>query len=526
MPLDWSPSEFADLSFSENGQYLYFGTNRKPEPAPKDSLLEDEKPMLDIWSWKDAELQPEQKINLEREKKRAYKAVYLVEKKQFVQLGNPTIREVKTIQKGNGQVALGIDPSPYKLESSWMGNSTSDYYLIDIETGDRRMIVQNKTMAALSPGGNHIVWFDPASGNYFARSTELNSNTVVNLSSSIPVSFSDERWDMPEEPDPYGIAGWSENDKFVFLYDRFDIWRVDLEGIKVPVNATRNYGRKNQLRFRYQKLDPEEEFIDTNKPAIVRGFDERNKSGGYFLADFRYYTDPRMLLMEPYRFEKLAKAKHADVLIWTRENVSESPDLWTGNQQFEHRRKLSDANPQQELFIWPNVRLVHWDSFSGVPLEGLLYYPETIDLDRKYPMVVYFYERNADNLHTYSPPSPSRSTINRTVYASNDYIVFVPDIVYDGDTPGQAAFDAVVSGTQIISNMFPFIDRKRIGIQGQSWGGYQAAWLITKTDMFAAAMAGAPVSNMTSAYGGIRWGTGLSRMFQYEKSQSRIGGIQ
>lgn len=524
MPLDWSPSEFTDLEFSENGKYLYFGTNRKPEPTPKDSLLEDEKPMLDIWSWKDSELQPEQKVNLEKEKKRAYKAVYLTEKNQYLQLGNPTVREVKTIQKGNGRVALGIDPSPYKLESSWMGNSTSDYYLIDIETGDRRMIVQNKIMATLSPGGNHIIWFDPASSTYFARSTELNSNTVVDLSSPIPVSFSDERWDMPEEPEPYGIAGWSENDKFVFLYDRFDIWRVDLEGIKVPMNATRNYGRENQLTFRYQKLDPEEEFIDTNKPVIVHGFDEHNKSAGYFLADLRYYTDPHMLLMEPYRFEKLAKAKHADVLIWTRENVSESPNLWSGNEHFEHRRRLSNANPQQESFVWPNVRLVHWDSFSGKPLEGLLYYPETIDMERKYPMVVYFYERMADYLHNYSTPSPSRSTINRTVYASNDYIVFVPDITYEGDTPGQAAFDAVVSGTQIISNMFPFIDRKRIGIQGQSWGGYQAAWLITKTDMFAAAMAGAPVSNMTSAYGGIRWGTGISRMFQYEKSQSRIGG--
>jgi dipeptidyl aminopeptidase/acylaminoacyl peptidase len=153
-----------------------------------------------------------------------------------------------------------------------------------------------------------------------------------------------------------------------------------------------------------------------------------------------------------------------------------------------------------------------------------LYFPETIDPERKYPMIVYFYERNADNLHVYSEPAPTRSTVNRTFFASNDYIVFIPDITYEAGYPGQAAFNAVISGTQVISSLFPFIDRQRIGIQGQSWGGYQTAWLITQTDMFAAAMAGAPVSNMTSAYGGIRWESGMSRMFQYEKSQSRIGG--
>ena len=524
VPVGWSPSENADLAFSENGQFLYLGTNNKPQVEPKDTLLDDEKPVLDIWSWKDKELQPEQKFNLEKENKRTYKAVYLIDKSKFVQLGDPEIRDVQTIQKGNGRVALGSDPSPYKRESSWTGLSAADYYLIDVETGTNRKIVQNKSLVMLSPGGNFVVWYNPADSAYYCRSTDANSSEIRNLSRTIPASFADERWDSPGEPNPYGIAGWSENDKFVFLYDRYDIWRVDLEGIKVPVNATRNYGRKNSLQLRLQKLNPDEEFIDTGKPVIVSAFDERNKSGGYFTADLHNYSDPRMLLMEDYRFSSLIKAKNAEVLLWTREDVSESPNVWTGNLAFEHRHQLSDANPQQKKFVWPGVRLVHWDSFSGKKLEGLLYFPETIDPEKKYPMIVYFYERNADNLHAYTSPSPTRSTVNRTYYTSNDYIVFVPDITYEIGYPGKAAFDAVISGTQIVSSMFPFIDRQKIGIQGQSWGGYQTAWLITQTDMFAAAMAGAPVSNMTSAYGGIRWESGRSRMFQYEQEQSRIGG--
>jgi dienelactone hydrolase len=524
LPIGWAPSEFGDLTFSENGQRLYFGTNSKPSAEPKDSLLDEEKPVLDIWNWKDKELQPEQKINLEKEKKRTYKAVYLIDKAQFVQLGDPAVREIKTIQKANGNVALGSDPSPYKLESSWTGMSNADYYLIDVETGINQLTIQRKSMVSLSPGGNFVVWFDPADSSYYARSTSVGSGNALNLNAAIPVSFVDERWDMPGDAKPYGIAGWSENDKYLFLYDRNDIWRVDMEGIKVPVNATQNYGRKNSLQLRYCKLDPEEEFIDTGKPVILKAFDEQNKSQGYFTADLRNYLEPKMFLMEDYRFDNLKKSKDDETLIWTRESVDEFPDVWTSNLKFEKRHKLSEANPQQKQFVWPGVRLVHWDSFSGKKLEGLLYFPETIDPERKYPMIVYFYERNADNLHSYFSPSPTRSTVNRTFYTSNDYIVFIPDITYSEGYPGQSAFDAVVSGTQFVSNMFPFIDRARIGIQGQSWGGYQTAYLITQTNMFAAAMAGAPVANMTSAYGGIRGESGMSREFQYENEQSRIGG--
>ena len=135
-----------------------------------------------------------------------------------------------------------------------------------------------------------------------------------------------------------------------------------------------------------------------------------------FNADLRNYSEPRLLIMEDFRFENLQKARKADVLIWTREDINESPAVWTGLLSFDRRHQLSDANPQQNQFVWPGVRLVRWTSFSGKELEGLLYFPETIDLEKKYPMLVYFYERNSDNLHTYTPPAPTRSTINRTFF--------------------------------------------------------------------------------------------------------------
>jgi dipeptidyl aminopeptidase/acylaminoacyl peptidase len=166
--------------------------------------------------------------------------------------------------------------------------------------------------------------------------------------------------------------------------------------------------------------------------------------------------------------------------------------------------------------------LVKWKSYTGKIAEGILYKPENFDPSIKYPMIVYFYERNNQTLHNYLPPAPARSRINIPYFVSRGYLVFVPDIWYKKGYPGQGAYDYIVSGTKAMIQK-GFVDSTKLGLQGQSWGGYQIAYLITKTNMFAAAWAGAPVVNMTSAYGGIRWGTGMNRQFQYEKTQSRIG---
>jgi len=272
------------------------------------------------------------------------------------------------------------------------------------------------------------------------------------------------------------------------------------------------------------KLDRDLEFVPTNEAILLSAIDERTMSRGFFDTKLNVVKDPNLLVMDDYQFGSPQKAKNAGDILWTKQDVDLFPDLWSSNQKFEQPRKISDANAQQEEFIWNKVELVEWNSFSGETLKGLFYKPENYDPNKKYPMIVYFYERNSELLNRHQHPYPSHSTINKTFYASNGYLVFVPDITYKEGYPGQSAYNAIVSGTQYLINNYSIVDKDRIGLQGQSWGGYQAAYLITQTDMYAAAMAGAPVSNMTSAYGGIRWQTGLSRMFQYEHTQSRIGG--
>jgi dipeptidyl aminopeptidase/acylaminoacyl peptidase len=174
-------------------------------------------------------------------------------------------------------------------------------------------------------------------------------------------------------------------------------------------------------------------------------------------------------------------------------------------------------------YLWGNIEMVQWRSLDNIPLNGLLIKPENFDPKKKYPMMVYFYERMSDGLHRHIEPAPIRSSINFPMYASNGYLIFVPDIVYKIGYPGESALNCILPGiTDLIKK--GYVDEKNIGVQGHSWGGYQISYLVTRTNIFKAAEAGAPVSNMTSAYGGIRWGTGMSRMFQYERSQSRLGG--
>jgi dipeptidyl aminopeptidase/acylaminoacyl peptidase len=204
-------------------------------------------------------------------------------------------------------------------------------------------------------------------------------------------------------------------------------------------------------------------------------------------------------------------------------NVKDYPDLHIQTLASETGTKLTTVNPQQEEYNWSTNELISWESYEGIKLEGIIYKPEDFDPNKSYPMIVYYYELSTDGLHNHDTPRPTASVVFPTEYASAGYIVFMPNIRYKEGHPANSAYDCIMSGTDAVLKKYSNIDPKRIGLQGQSWGGYQTAQLITMTERYKCAMAGAPVSNMFSAYGGIRWGSGLSRQFQYEHQQSRIG---
>jgi dipeptidyl aminopeptidase/acylaminoacyl peptidase len=306
----------------------------------------------------------------------------------------------------------------------------------------------------------------------------------------------------------------------VLLYDKYDIWQVAPDGSGAK-NLTDGIGRKEKIEFRYSKLDTQEKGIDSSKPLLLRAENEWTRDSGFY----RDKVDggmPQKLIMAAKDFNPPSKAKDADVYLLSASTFDEFPDLLVTSQTFKDLKKVSDANPQKSQLLWGTSELVRFKNIDGVPLSAMLIKPPNFDPNKKYPMIVYIYETLSENVHRFVDPRPGHS-INSSYYASNGYLVLEPDIVYKIGHPGPSALNCVLPAIQSVVDK-GFVDEKAIGIQGHSWGGYQIAYMITQTTRFKAAAAGAPVANMTSAYSGIRWGTGLPRQFQYEHTQSRIGG--
>jgi len=520
---NWTASLNGRIKFSENDERLFFGVAPKPEPEPKDTLLESEKVHVDIWSWQDPLLQPEQLENVKREKKRTYLSVYHIQQDKLVQLEDEDLLDVKLVADGDFDLALGTDEQPYMRRQSWEMPPYADYYLIDITTGKRKQVKKEiQSYFNISPAGKYLYWYENADSSWYTFDIKTKATRL--LSKGLNVNLYDEEHDYPSDPSPYYFAGWTHDDEYFWVYDKYDIWQLDPTGKEKPVCLTAQYGRNNKITFRHIELHSDLEYISTKEDIILSGFNNKTKASGYYKLNIKRATAPEALLTGDFRYYTPKKAKDVDQLIWKKSSVSVFPNVYSSTLNFNDINQLSDANPQQSDYNWTTVELVKWTTTEGTTEEGLLYKPENFDPNKKYPMMVYFYRLSADGLHNHRVPKPSRSVINPTFYASNGYLVFIPNIRYKEGYPGESAYNYIVSGTLSLVNSRKYIDKDHMALQGQSWGGYQVAYLITKTDMFAAASAGAPVSNMTSAYGGIRWGTGMSRMFQYEETQSRIGG--
>ncbi|GAA4404930.1 prolyl oligopeptidase family serine peptidase [Nibrella viscosa] len=529
LPKGWTVNEFTTPRFAEDGGWLYFATAPKPVPARKDTLTpDDEKVKMDIWSWTDNRLQPMQQKRLKQEKEQGFTTVFDVASGRVTQLATREIPTVQVDYKTKHKHLLGLSDLPYQVISSWDPGHT-DLYLIDTETGKPTKIANDAMVSEprLSPGGLYVTWYDERDSLW--RAWSVREGKRVDLTRGLPAKFFDEEHDTPNLPGSYGSAGWTTGDRYFWLYDRYDIWQIDPTGREKPVNLTAGYGRKHKIQLRRANLDrtdgpADDRAINPSAELWLTGYWESDKSTGILKKKGNDLSaEPVVLTHSNHRYTGLAKAKDAPTLTFYRGNFQEPVNIYATDTTLATPVQLTRINPQQDSIRWGSVELVNWMGNNGVKLEGLLYKPEDFDPKKKYPMLVYYYERNNQTLNDYRAPAPSRSTINIPYCISNGYLVFVPDIVYTTGAPGPNAYDCIVPGVLSLMDR-GFVDRERIGLQGQSWGGYQTAYIITRTNMFKVAMAGAPVANMTSAYGGIRWGTGMSRMFQYERTQSRIGG--
>lgn len=518
MRLGFTVSENANIQFSKDGQKLFFGT--APVQAAKDTTLVDfELARLDVWHYNEDYLQPQQLKQLVQEQKRSYLSVLKPGIREVIQLGAEDAENISLVDEGNADWVLGVSTKGNRINNQWEGRSKTTAYIISTIDGKRKL-VQSNSLANFnaSPKGKYVYWYDPVTRNYFT--CNVATLAVKNVSEKITEPLYDTESDVPDYPGSNGITGWIANDRYFLLNDMYDIWQADPEAIEVPENITNGWGKKNKTEFAYVNFDKEKRFIDADETVLLRSFNKVNKYAGFYSKKVSEVSDPVEIISGPFGFRSPIKAKNAEAYIVQRTNVSES-ELFAGNS-LKDMVKLTNIAEQQKDYNWLSTELIHWKMFDGRMSEGLLYKPENFDPKKKYPIIFYFYERDADNLYNYMAPAPSASTINIPYFTSNEYLVFDPNIYYKTGEPGESAYNSVVSAAKYLSKM-PWVDSTRMAIQGQSWGGYQVAYLVTRTNIFRAAGAGAPVSNMTSAYGGIRWGSGLNRQFQYEKQQSRIG---
>ena len=524
-----------ELQWSRDGGRLYFGfkpsadddeeveekgeDGEEPPFDPYDFEALLDKREVDVWHWDDPRIIPNQKERWEEyEKDRVFLAVFHVGSGRVVPLADPEMPDVEP--SDNPHAALGFSDVPYLKEITWDG-TFEDLYVVDLETGERELVRERlatgrSSSGSLSPDGKHVLYYDDKDWHLF----DVQRGLTRNLTEGLGVPFADEDHDYPMDPPGYGHSEWYSDSSGVLIYDKYDIWRFNVDDQPARL-LTDGIGRKQKTVFRVIDVDPEEEVISADRPLLLSAYHDLEKHDAIYSASHGGKLE-RLYGTDNHRVDVVAKAEDADRILFTRERYDEFPDLWTTNLEFKNARKLTDANPQIDDYAWGHAELVEWSSADGVPLQGILIKPGNYDPDKRYPVLVYYYRFFSQRLHRFNQPVVNHRP-SFPVYASNGYAVFLPDIRFTIGRPGPSATKCLVPGVQKLIDM-GVADPKAVGLHGHSWSGYQTAFVITETDIFAAAVAGAPVSNMTSAYSGIRWGTGLARQFQYEKSQSRLGG--
>ncbi len=516
---NWSPSRHRSLRYSEDEKRLYFGIAPNPYNAPKDTLLSSEKYKVDIWHWQDKKLQPRQLLDKKTDEQKTVSCVYHLSEKRMVELGDLSMDYVSINFKHNHGKVLASSAEKFERSYDWNMPWLRTYYLVDELSGEKTMLQDSVGYGvSLSPQGKYAAYFDHKDSSWYVINLGNGSRHQASKGVDDPLAFDNNG--SPYDPGGFGSPGWLENDVAFWFYSKHHIWAYNPSNTDLAQCLTCDGDKDNVYRYIHWDRDLNYIPADTEKHLSI--YNETTKASGvgriYFNGDglqTKYLPNANM--------RPLQKAKNSDEIIFRQMSFKEYPDLYLTNLEFENPEKITETNPQQKDFKWGEVQLVNWTSYKGLELEGLLYTPEDMDSTKKYPMIVYFYEKYDKMLHNHYVPKPTASIVFPTEYVSNDYIVFIPNIEYTIGHPGKSAYDCILSGTDYLTNKYSWIDTTKMGLQGQSWGGYQTAYLVTQTDMYAAAMAGAPVSNMTSAYGGIRWGSGLNRMFQYEHTQSRIG---
>ena len=515
-------SEHQVPEWSEDGTRIFIGyrpAQQEPAPALKmpqsnDDLydlsrLTDDR-RLQVWHGDDERIVTHQRETYARSNRATTPAVVWVESGQVIALGDDIEDSWRLSEHANA--LLISNGTNYLREITWNG-FYHDIDHVNLHTGERQTVVsrvRSSERGALSPDGRYVAYVQDEQYHVFDAQTGSHQNLATTN-----VSWVDELQDRPMEASSYGVAGWIADSSAFLAYDRFDIWKISLNGEAVRLTD----GRQINKQFRIHPLTDALGF-KADETLLVHSYSDREKYHGFWSLDLSSGEFKR-LIEGPKRYQFVDFIEAQQRVLFTEEDFRQFPDLHTASLDFSDIKRLTDVNPQISQFKWGNAELIDWQTDDGVTLQGVVIKPDDYDASRTYPVMVYYYEQYSQRLHHFNQMKVNHRP-NFPFYVGQDYVVFLPDMRYRMGAPGPSATESLVPGVEKLIEL-GIADRQRVGLHGHSWSGYKSAFVVTETDMFAAVVSGAPVSNMTSAYTGIRWQTGLSRQFQYETGQSRIG---
>ena len=490
-------------------------------PAERANATEtdaEEKVDLVLWHWRDSRLQSQQEVQENRDRSFSYLAEYRVDSKTFVRLADDEVREVNAAPKQRW--AVGFDDREYELFGNLDGRRYRDVYVVDMLTGRRRLAVKRaRWYNGVSPDGSSFLVYED--GHYFVH--PMDGGQPRNVTLNVPTSFVDTEDDHNVVKPPTGVIGWANDGKSILLHDNWDIWQVPVAaGQAVNLTAT---GRKEQIRFqrRYALEPPEDRAkgIDLSKPQYFAAYGEWTKKAGIARIT-PGKPGAEMLTWDDASFGALMQPKAADRLVYTSSTVTDPNDYYIADMDLKQSKRLTDQRPDLANYAWTaGSMLVNYTSAKGDKLQGALFLPAGYEKGKSYPTIVYIYEKLSQGAHQFAVPTANG--FNRSVYTSNGYAVLMPDITYQINDPGTSAVWCVVPALKA-AIATGVVDATKVGLQGHSWGGYQTSFLVTQTDMFAAAVAGAPLTNMVSMYSLIYKNTGGTNQAIFESSQGRFRG--
>ncbi len=507
----YTPRWSEDLSRIFVGMDDWDEKEEEPKKDKKDKAEEEKVPEMEIWHWKDADIMPRQRRTYNRDKNETYLSVWNVADDNFVQIEDKKVKDASMI--GDGEKMILLDETPYEPQFRL---EHADVYVADAKTGQRKLAMKNfprNNFYRSSPDGQYLLYFID---NHW-HTYNVKTGKTTNLTKSLKTPFWNTRYDGPREIlPPYGSGGWTKGDKEVLLYTEYDIWAFKPDG---SGHKKLTEGEKEEMMYRTYRVDREEDYIDPEKPLFFTVFGDKTKESGYLSVNASNWSLGEKLLMDK-RVRGLNKAKDADAYTFIQESYTDSPDIFFAKGSLKNAKQLSNTNPQQEKYAWGKTELIEYKNADGKKLQGLLHYPANYEKGKEYPMITYIYERRTDSKNNYVAPTDRRA-YNLTHYVQNGYFVFQPDIIYKTNHPGESAVDCVVPAVEKVLKT-GMIDKDKVGLMGHSWGGYQTAFLITQTDLFSAAIAGAPLTNMISMYNSIYWNSGTPDQQIFETSQGRL----